>query len=109
MHRVIKFCTKIVACAGLILWAWSVQTPALADCHEEPWATVRRFGYGSIEQLAYSPDGVRVAVGGSGGITIWNMETDTVEQVLEGHMNWVSSVAWSPDGTQLVLSCINNR
>ncbi|MBI1746671.1 MAG: hypothetical protein HYR55_08790 [Acidobacteria bacterium] len=62
MPRVSKFWMKIVACAGLILWAWTGPAPALADCHEGPWATVGRFGYGSIQQLAYSPDGGRAAV-----------------------------------------------
>src|SRR5262249_23115452 len=35
------------------------------------------------------------------GVTIWNTETESVEQVLEGHTSYVLSVAWSPDGTQL--------
>lgn len=66
-----------------------------------------RFGYGTIEQLAYSPDGVRVAVVGRGGVTIWDTEKETVEQVLEGHTELVGSVAWSPDGTQLASGSLD--
>ncbi|MBI1746670.1 MAG: hypothetical protein HYR55_08785 [Acidobacteria bacterium] len=39
--------------------------------------------------------------GGCGGVTIWNVETESVEQVLEGHTDRVTSVVWSPDSTQL--------
>ncbi|MBI1749016.1 MAG: WD40 repeat domain-containing protein, partial [Acidobacteria bacterium] len=97
----IRWLVGLLSLVVLIGGLGSGPAPALADCHEGPWATVGRFGYGSIAQLAYSPDGVRVAVGGSGGVTIWNTEKETVEQVLEGHTDYVSSVAWSPDGTQL--------
>ena len=101
MPRVLKFWMKRVASAGLILWVWTGPAAGRADCPEGPWVTVGRFGYGSIAQLAYSPDGVRVAVGGSGGVTIWNTEKATVEQVLEGHTSYVTSVAWWPYGCYL--------
>ncbi|MBI1748836.1 MAG: hypothetical protein HYR55_19955 [Acidobacteria bacterium] len=90
--------------AGLVVLLgglWSGPALAGADCLEEPWAEVGRFGYGDIRQLTYSPDGVRVAVAGSGGVTIWNTEKETVEQVLKWHTGYALSVAWSPDGTQL--------
>ena len=34
-------------------------------------------------------------------IRLWNVETGTQIQVLTGHTDWVSSVAFSPDGKLL--------
>lgn len=52
--------------------------------------------------LAFSPDGVRVAACGLGGIAI--LAADTLEPLirLEGHEEYVRAVEFSPDGTRLV-------
>ena len=67
MRSRIKLRMRMVAFAGLILSAWTGAGLLWADCHQGPWAEWGRFGYGDIQQLAYSPDGVHVAVAGSGG------------------------------------------
>ena len=60
-----------------------------------------RLGKGNIDEIQYSPDSTRLAV--AGGIGIWLYDTHTLQEValLTGHMRWVSSVAFSPDGTTL--------
>ncbi|MDE0022359.1 MAG: hypothetical protein OXT69_13405, partial [Candidatus Poribacteria bacterium] len=51
-----------------------------------------------VYSLAYSPDGSRLASGGvDGTVRIWNAETGDLIRTLEGHTDWVRSVAWSPD------------
>ena len=61
-----------------------------------------RLGKGEISgQIAYSPDGTRLAV--ASGIGIWLYDTTTYQPValLTGHTAWVLSVAFSPDGRTL--------
>ena len=57
-----------------------------------------RLGKGSISEIAYSPDGARLAV--ASGIGIWLYDTNTYQEValLTGHTGFVTSVAFSPDG-----------
>jgi len=49
--------------------------------------------------VAFSPM-VRLLRSGSDDktIRIWNVKTGVCEKTLEGHANWVISVAFSPDG-----------
>ena len=58
-----------------------------------------RLGKGWIAEIAYSPDGTRLAVASS--IGIWLYDTDPPHQevaLLTGHTRDVNSVAFSPDG-----------
>jgi WD40 repeat protein/tRNA A-37 threonylcarbamoyl transferase component Bud32 len=63
-----------------------------------------RLGRGTIEALAVSPDGTRLAVAGSLGVWLYDAETLDVLGLLEGHEEPVTDVTWSPDGTQLASS-----
>ena len=60
-----------------------------------------RLGKGWIHEIAYSPDGTRLAL--AGGIGIWLYDTATYQEValLTGHTSWVRSVAFSPDGSTI--------
>ncbi len=60
----------------------------------------------SVNDLALSPDGLRVASCGHHGrlIRVWDVEGGRLLHTLEGHMSPVLGVAFSPDGTRL-LSC----
>ena len=67
-----------------------------------PAGAKARLGKGEISgQIAYSPDGTRLAVGS--GIGIWLYDTTTYQPValLTGYTSWVLSVAFSPDGRTL--------
>jgi WD40 repeat protein len=58
---------------------------------------------GWVYNVAFWPDGSRLAFGFDDGIVqVWNVATGQVE-TLEGNSGWVYSVAFSPDGSRLAL------
>ena len=60
-----------------------------------------RLGKGSIREVQYSPDGARLAVAGSIGIWLYNARTGAELNLLTGHTDSVTRVAFSPDGRTL--------
>ena len=60
-----------------------------------------RLGKGSINELAYSPDGTLLAIAST--IGVWLYDTNTYQEInlLTEHTGRVESVAFSPDGTTL--------
>lgn len=59
--------------------------------------------------LAFSPDGYTLALGGYKEIQLWNLrELETKPVVLRGHENYVRSVAFSPDGRTLASGAMDN-
>ena len=53
--------------------------------------------------VRFSPDGSRLAAGGSdNSIRIYNVTNQKREQLIEQHGDWVNDIAFSPDGTRLV-------
>ncbi len=68
-----------------------------------PEGAKARLGKGWISgDIAYSPDGTRLAVSSSIGIWIYNANTYTEIALFTGHTDHVNSVAFSPDGKVLV-------
>ncbi|MCA9974023.1 MAG: WD40 repeat domain-containing protein, partial [Anaerolineales bacterium] len=61
----------------------------------------QRLGQGTIDAVALSPDGTRLAVGGTLGIWLYEAETLTPLRLLEGHEDIVRGISWAPDGTRL--------
>jgi uncharacterized protein with WD repeat/tetratricopeptide (TPR) repeat protein len=59
----------------------------------------------SVSSVAFSPDGTRLATGGSNSLArIWDAATGA--KLLEiQHLAWVQEVAFSPDGTRLATGC----
>ena len=67
-----------------------------------PEGASMRLGKGSLTgPVAYSPDGVRLAVASSLGIWLYNT-TDFQESALfNGHTAWIDNMTFSPDGLSL--------
>ena len=65
-----------------------------------PEGAKARIGKGENREIAYSPDGSKLAVASSIGVWIYDAQTGE-ELVYTGHTAWVSSVAFSPDGKML--------
>lgn len=56
----------------------------------------------SAIQLAWSPDGKRIASGHADGtVCFWTVATNACDGLIYAHQNQVPSLAWSPDGKQL--------
>ena len=66
-----------------------------------PDGATARLGKGWISNIAYSPDGTRLAVASTIGIWLYDTTTGQEVALITGHTSWVSSVAFSPDGTTI--------
>ena len=66
-----------------------------------PEGAKARLGKGWITEIAYSPDGTRLAVASSIGIWIYDAETGEELDLLSGHTGEGTSVSFSPDGNRL--------
>jgi WD40 repeat protein/serine/threonine protein kinase len=82
--------------AGANICFWDVRTR-----HENALKLSPRSG--GFSSLALSPDGRRLAAGGSDGrITIWDLPSHQELATLEGHKEEVMQLAFTPDGDHLV-------
>ena len=66
-----------------------------------PESAKARLGKGDINEIAYSPDGTRLAVATSIGVWIYDAQTGEELDLFTGHTSSVFSVAFSPDGRTL--------
>ena len=73
-----------------------------------PEGSVARYGLGSINAIAYSPDGELIAVGTSIGLELHKAETLELIGFLVGHTSYVTSVAFSPDGEMLASGSLDH-
>ena len=69
-----------------------------------PEGAKARLGKGGIGEIAYSPDGNRLAVANNIGIWIYDAHTLVELDLLTGHTDVTTSIAFSPDGKTLVSS-----
>ncbi|MCY3743657.1 MAG: trypsin-like peptidase domain-containing protein [Candidatus Poribacteria bacterium] len=79
--------------------------PSASAQHYTKWGlpegATARLGKGSITDIAYSPEGSRLAVAGSIGVWIYDARTGKELALLTGHTGTVFSVSLSPDGSTL--------
>ena len=66
-----------------------------------PEGAKARLGKGYLGEIAYSPDGTRLAVASSIGIWLYDAQTGQEVALLTRHTKGVSSVAFSPEGWTL--------
>ena len=66
-----------------------------------PEGAKARLGKGRINEIAYSPDGKRLAVASSIGIWIYDADSGKELDLLTGHTDRVRSVAFNPNGNIL--------
>ena len=88
---------KILVLPALFV-ALSLNTFAQVDL---PEGATKRIGKGAIWEMAYSPDGTRLAVASSIGVWLYDAQTGAELKLLTGHAYAATSIAFSPDGQTL--------
>ena len=63
-----------------------------------PEGAVARIGKGTVSRLRISPDSTQVAVVSPIGIWFYDTATGQETALLTRHPDWITSVAFSPDG-----------
>ena len=66
-----------------------------------PQQAKARLGKGTVSEVAYSPDGNRLAVASGTGIWIYDAHTGKELYLLTGHIGRVRTVAFRPDGSTM--------
>ncbi|NJM96009.1 MAG: hypothetical protein HC800_01240 [Phormidesmis sp. RL_2_1] len=63
-----------------------------------------------ITDVTFSPDGQRIAVAQSDGVvTLWQPTSDSAQQHITAHSDWVTAVDFSADGRQLATASRDGR
>ena len=58
-------------------------------------------GAGPVYSLAWSPNSSKIATASYGNIKLWNIDSGTILDTLQGHSSYVWGVSWSPDGNKI--------
>src|SRR5579862_1891361 len=83
-------------------------TPTSQGFHLTPVLS-QSAGQDTVETVAFSPEGQRLAIGLAGGtVAIFALNDPSAEPVVSQlHPSAVSALAWSPDGAQLLSAATN--
>ena len=103
---------------GILTFAVNASAEVLSQSNL-PEGAKARLGKGRIFDVAYSPDGKRLAVASSIGVWIYDAETGAELDLLTGHayyawvknyvQPYVRNVSFSPDGQTLLSRYINGN
>lgn len=93
----------------LIQFFTVVLTVCLFNCSTEknstrsdlPANAKARFGRGTITDIAYSPDGMHIAIGSYVGAWIYHVQRGEVLAFPTVDTSYVNTLSFSPDGTTL--------
>lgn len=80
-----------------ILQTWDVSSGTLIN-------SLNTSTHGSVNSVAFSPDGNSLAVGGDGTLQLWNINSKILTKTFNTTAKTVYSVAISPDGNTLAAS-----
>jgi len=61
---------------------------------------------GNIGSIAFSPDGKKMAIGGGGGLFLWDISQKKLLLHASNYPGQITSLDFSPDGKRLVLACV---
>ncbi|GIK58996.1 MAG: protein kinase [Chloroflexi bacterium] len=86
--------------AEIVTTDTAVSAPITPD-NINQMAVQQRLGRGTLYAAALGRDGNRLALGSSIGVWIYDAHSLEPVQLLAGHTNRVTAVAWSPDGRQV--------
>ena len=96
---------KLLFSAVILAFVLTLYVPPIFAQDSPQWhlpeGAKARLGKGEIVEIAYSPDGRRLAVGSSIGIWIYDTQTGQELDLLTGHRGSVRSVSFRPDGNTL--------
>jgi WD40 repeat protein len=85
---------RLAACSSKLIRIWDVASRAT----QATWPSDSK----GNPYMAFSPDGNRLAVGGSEGLAeLWDTATGQKVESFKGHLGRVSAIAFSPDGARL--------
>ncbi|MXV73722.1 hypothetical protein F4Z99_05520, partial [Candidatus Poribacteria bacterium] len=75
-----------------------------------PDGATMRLGKGSIGNIAFSPNGTRLAVGSAIGIWIYDVRPGKAKELdfIAGHTQSILSIAYSPDASTIAASSSND-
>jgi WD40 repeat protein len=69
---------------------------------DEQMHTLKTFESGGTHDVQFSPDGKTLAAGGWFRLYLWDVDSGAMRSVPTEHNGLLTSLAWSPDGRQLV-------
>ena len=103
MDRKTKSLTGVLAtCLCLLLALLSPVATRATPSESLPIGAKARLGRGTVVAVQYSPDGTRLAVGGSVGIWLYDTRTYEVVSLIPGHDADALGFSFSPDARTLV-------
>ena len=95
-----RLTSTLIALFVVLTFTTNIFAQGALQWHLPDDATMR-IGIGRINEIAYSPDGTKMAVGTNIGIWLYETETAKELNLFTAHTGRVTSVTFSPDGATL--------